>query len=654
LWDLAGQPDYRLIHALFIDDADLALVIFDPTHHSDPLSGVEYWLKQLKVGQSRRSPEPSNFKLVKEKPCPTLLVAARTDRGAPQLTHSDLEAYCKQKGIKGYLATSAKLDEGINELITYMRSLIPWDEKPATVTTETFKRIKDFVLGLKEIHQIGKIFLTLPQLRKRLEVLDPNWNFTDDEMRTAVGHLANHGYLTYLSTSKRESRILLVPELLNNLAASFVLEARRHLNGLGSLEERKLSTGGYKFSELSSLDEIEQAVLIDAATELFLEHHICFREIDLLGNGYLVFPDLINMKRPTVENTTALEDGTSYTVEGAVENVYASLVVLMGYTQTFTRTNQWRDHARYEVGTGEVCGFRLEDERAGALDFVLSFSPTTPAPIRMLFQGMFEHFLSRRDVSVRRFEPAICINGHALNRAVIREHLRNNAESAFCNQCGERIRLQNADQPVRLTIQQTHDVAAKSRTAIQRSHFEKCLFRLKSFVADHKIEPIECFVSYAWGVKEHEQWVETLLAKDLQKAGFIVLLDRWENTQIGANLVRFMEKASTSHRVIVVGTRLYRTKYDNQEPLRGFAVAAEGDLIGKRMTGTESQKQSVLPVLLEGTDESSFPIYLHGRIHADFREEGVYCSSALSLLLSLYNIKPQDAIAIELRELLEG
>ncbi len=31
LWDLAGQPDYRLIHALFLDDADLALVLFDPT-----------------------------------------------------------------------------------------------------------------------------------------------------------------------------------------------------------------------------------------------------------------------------------------------------------------------------------------------------------------------------------------------------------------------------------------------------------------------------------------------------------------------------------------------------------------------------------------------------------------------------------------------
>ena len=47
LWDLAGQPDYRLIHALFLDDADLALVLFDPTRNDDPLAGVEFWLKQF-------------------------------------------------------------------------------------------------------------------------------------------------------------------------------------------------------------------------------------------------------------------------------------------------------------------------------------------------------------------------------------------------------------------------------------------------------------------------------------------------------------------------------------------------------------------------------------------------------------------------------
>ena len=53
LWDLAGQEDYRLIHALFIDDADLALILFDPCRPDDPLSGVEFWLKQLRASERK-------------------------------------------------------------------------------------------------------------------------------------------------------------------------------------------------------------------------------------------------------------------------------------------------------------------------------------------------------------------------------------------------------------------------------------------------------------------------------------------------------------------------------------------------------------------------------------------------------------------------
>jgi len=54
-----------------------------------------------------------------------------------------------RRGIAAYLSTSAKAGEGIEELIQQMQDLIPWEAKPATVTTEIFKRIKDFVLDLK-------------------------------------------------------------------------------------------------------------------------------------------------------------------------------------------------------------------------------------------------------------------------------------------------------------------------------------------------------------------------------------------------------------------------------------------------------------------------------------------------------------------------
>ena len=31
LWDFAGQPDYRLIHQLYMDETALALLVIDPT-----------------------------------------------------------------------------------------------------------------------------------------------------------------------------------------------------------------------------------------------------------------------------------------------------------------------------------------------------------------------------------------------------------------------------------------------------------------------------------------------------------------------------------------------------------------------------------------------------------------------------------------------
>ena len=212
-----------------------------------------------------------------------MLIAARSDRGTPRLTKEELDAFCRQRGIVAYLPTSAMAGEGIDALVERMKGLIPWDTKPATVTTETFKRIKDYVLELKENRRRRKMILTPEELRERLEKSKRKWQFTDAEMLTAVGHLANHGYVTRLKTSQGEPRILLAPELLNNLAASFVLEARRNAKGLGSLEEQKLLAGGYPFPELEKVTEAERAILLDSAAVLFLEHNVCFRETDLLG-----------------------------------------------------------------------------------------------------------------------------------------------------------------------------------------------------------------------------------------------------------------------------------------------------------------------------------------------------------------------------------
>ncbi|HJU56952.1 MAG TPA: toll/interleukin-1 receptor domain-containing protein, partial [Pyrinomonadaceae bacterium] len=381
-----------------------------------------------------------------------------------------------------------------------------------------------------------------------------------------------------------------------------------------------------------------------------LKHNVCFRETDLGGKSYLVFPELINLKKPLLENE-ATEDGVAYTISGAIENVYASMVVLLGYTQTFTRTNQWRNQARYEVDDSLICGFCQEGERDGELDFVLYFGTNVPASVRTLFQGLFESFLGRRNLTVFRYEPLFCPEcGQPLDRSVARTKLREGKAFTFCNDCGGKLTLPKAHEPIQLTQQQQTEVENQRRVADVRTRFEQAIYSVKAYVKDQGIKVPECFISYAWGETQHERWVERNLATDLQKAGIDVVLDRWENAKIGASMLRFVERALKSDRVIVVGTPLYREKYDNGDPMRGFVLASEGDLIGKRMLGTESGKETILPALLAGTEETSFPPLLQCRVYADFRDNTTYFSTAFNVILSLYQIPPTDPAVADLCE----
>lgn len=285
------------------------------------------------------------------------------------------------------------------------------------------------------------------------------------------------------------------------------------------------------------------------------------------------------------------------------------------------------------------------------------FGPNVGPPVRTLFQGLFESFLARRNLTGMRYEPVRCSNakcGHLLARPVVRQRLKEGKDFAFCNDCGERLTLPVMAEPIQLTREVEVEVELQRRAAEQRTRFEQAVFRLRAYVAEQKIAPPETFISYAWGLPEHERWVEKRLAPDLQKAGINVVLDRWHNAQIGASVARFVERIEKSDRIVMVGTTLYRRKYENKDVSTGYVVAAEVDLINNRLLGTESQKQSVLPLLLNGEKTASLPPLLHGRVHADFRNELAYFTAAFDLILSLYQLAPNDAVVADLRESLRG
>jgi GTPase SAR1 family protein len=639
LWDLAGQPDYRLVHALFLDDVDLALVLFDPTNRQEPLKGVEYWLKHLKKerrdGRKRR----------------VILVGARADRGVPTLTRAELEEFCGRHGVECYVGTSAMTGEGLEELLARVKSSIVWDEMPATVTTKTFKRVKEYVLSLKESSERKGVLVSPEELRARLEETDAEWKFTDAEMMTAVRHLANHGYVTVLRGSSGEETILLAPDLLANLAASFVLEARRNEKGLGALEESRVLAGGYEFAELKGLEKDERDVLLDAAVVLFIEHNLCFRET-LGPQTLLIFPALINQKRPQLEETETVDD-YSYRVTGAVENVYAALVVQLGYTNTFTRTNQWQNQAEYETARGDVCGFRQTDEREGEAELVLYYAKEK-AGARLLFQGLFEQFLRGRDVTVTKFPPVECPKcGYRQPRTEIVKRIGEGKGFLFCGECGERIALPKAGEEVVLSATERARVGEEQERTRRRTAFESALTRVKAVVRDEKKSTPNCFVSYAWGDAEQERWVKRLV-NDFKNAGVEVVFDN--DNKIGADLARFIGRIEEGQVdfVVAVGTRLYRRKYENEVSPSGSVVAAEVNLINQRLTSTNQEAETVLPLLLEGEEKSSLPPLMRGKVYADFRRDDLYFPSLFDLILTLYGIPFEHPAVADLRDSMRG
>jgi len=644
LWDLAGQSDYRLIHALSLEDADVALIVFDPTHGHDPLEGVEFWVRQLRGASA---PEAGSS----DDRCEIVLVAARIDRGSPRLTKADLEAFCAERRLRGPILTSAKDGSGIDDLINLLRALIPWEKRPSTVTTETFKKVKDHCLSLKA-GASRQILVTHAQLREQLAESPASSDVTDGEIASATSGLEKQGYVRILRGPRGgDCHVLLAPEVLNNLAASLVVEARRNERGLGCLDEAQLCARRPQLPELQGLCAADGEVLLDAATSLFLKHNVCFREIDpLTSKTYLVFPELIHLRRPDGDGGTPTEDAISYGVRGAVANLYASLVVLIGYTPVFSRTEHWHNQARYQVGEGKVCGFRLDGQREGELEFVLYFGQDVPCATRTLFQGLFESFLTRRDVTVSRHVPVLCRCGATLERAVVRNVLRQRKTRAFCNDCGQVITLHEATGVSELSLQSRPDVAVQQRVADRRTRFEQTLFQLQTFAQQQGTRSPSCFVSYSWGDAYEEQWVEHILATDLRKAGISVLLDKWENARFGASVARFVGRLAETERVIVVGTPNYRRKYENRDPDRGFITAAEFDLIANRLTGTEQEKETVLPVLLSGDRQTSLPPFLQGRVCADCRSPEGYFAAAFELICTIYGLSSADACIGEIKK----
>lgn len=142
-----------------------------------------------------------------------------------------------------------------------------------------------------------------------------------------------------------------------------------------------------------------------------------------------------------------------------------------------------------------------------------------------------------------------------------------------------------------------------------------------------------CFICYAWGVEEHEKLVQEVLYKHLMKAGVDAQLDL-VNNKPGTSISKYTEQIMLSDVVIVMCSTKLMEKYRKQ---RNSVVNIELEQIFDKYKQQKSLG-TILTVLLDGTEETAKPPFLHGNVHVDFTDARKYPVNFLTLLESIYTV----------------
>jgi hypothetical protein len=182
--------------------------------------------------------------------------------------------------------------------------------------------------------------------------------------------------------------------------------------------------------------------------------------------------------------------------------------------------------------------------------------------------------------------------------------------------------------------------------AQRRTAFESALVRVKGLLRDRgEDKKPTCFISYAWGAPEHQRWVMQL-AKDLRNADIDILLDRW-NVVPGSNLDRYIEQIMDANFVIVVGTPSLLQKYKStaSDPV----VKAELEMVNMRLRQTNKYGHTILPILVDGEIDTSFPPQAQKLIYIDFKQTDQYFVQLFDMIWRLFNLPFDHPLLDELR-----
>jgi WD40 repeat protein len=356
LWDLAGQPGYRLIHQLHLDEVTVAVVVIDGRSETDPFAGAQHWRRALNQAQFMAGGSALPLK--------TFLVAARTDRGGIGVSQERAKRVAQDLSFDGYFETSAKEGSGIEDLRAAILRAIEWEALPKASSTEIFQTIREFLSTEKSS---GRVLASMSDLFRgllRSGAVAQNVEGLRAQFETCIGLVESQNLIQRLSFG---DLVLLQAEALDNYASALVNAIKSEPDGLGSIPEDRVKACDFFLPTGERLsDRASEQLLLIAMIEDLLRRELAFR-VETTHGQLLVFPSQSTRTRPNLPNL----EGTSVTFqfEGPLQNIYATLAVRLAYSELFTTKELWKDAITYSARAGGTCGMllRILDEGAGEL-----------------------------------------------------------------------------------------------------------------------------------------------------------------------------------------------------------------------------------------------------------------------------------------------
>lgn len=436
LWDLAGQPGYRVIHQLHLNEVAVALVVFDARSETDPLAGVRHWERALRVAQQRQGASAVPMK--------KFLVSARTDRGTVSVSKERLESLLVEFGFDGYFETSAKEGWQIKELREAIEQGVPWEFLPEVSSSVLFADIKAFLLEVKQtgrlVAQANHLYDDFAAAHPEAVAGEPNLR---DQFDTCIGRLENRDLIRRLSFG---GYVLLQPELLDAYASAMVNAAKEEPDGLGSIAEDAALAGQFFVPKEQKIAERgQEQLLLHATVEELARYDLALRESAADGR-YLVFPSQFN--RDYEDAPEPKGKALALTFDGPVQSLYSTLAVRLGHSGLFTtgRAEMWRNAAVFTAKAGGKCGLYLHEfaeARGRLLIFYDQQNGQQPSDeTRFHFEEFVLAHAHRRaldgTVDIVRF--FVCANGHPVPDDYVRL-LRDQGKSVFDCPCRARVSL---------------------------------------------------------------------------------------------------------------------------------------------------------------------------------------------------------------------